>query len=430
MQAALSEKSLVYLKSKTSFVWILVMWGLAATFYFYDYLLQVSPSAMKPELMLAFVRHAEDFGSLSAYFLYAYGLLQIPAGVLLDRFGPKRIITVACVLCAVGSLLFGEATTLWQAKIARFLMGAGAGFALLTCLKIARDWFPPQRYAMMAGLTVVVGFLGAAFGLSSISEVVTLFGWRKSLIWGGFLGLGLALLLWIFVQDKKNTLHHSEQNLKTMTKGLGYVIRDKQTWIASLFAGLMFVPTLVIGGIWGIPFLVEAHGLDRITAGQSVSLIYIGWMAGGAVWGLISDHFQKRILPLLVANIGAIGVTFILIYTASLPFPLMNGLLFLLGFFSSAFILAFAVIVEINPPQFSATASGFGNALNTLWGALAQPFIGLLLDLQSKTPSLSDGEQVFSLAQYQLAFSALPLCLLLSFAILLFLKETHARSKF
>lgn len=128
--------------SKVSFISACIMWALAAIFYFYDYLLQVSPSAMKPELMLSLAKHAEDFGSLSAYCLYAYGLMQIPAGVLLDKYGPRRIITIASCLCAIGSLVFAASTTLWHAKVGRLLIGAGAGFALLTCLKIACQWFP------------------------------------------------------------------------------------------------------------------------------------------------------------------------------------------------------------------------------------------------------------------------------------------------
>lgn len=418
--------------SKVSFISACMMWALAAIFYFYDYLLQVSPSAMKPELMLSLAKHAEDFGSLSAYCLYAYGFMQIPAGVLLDKFGPRRIITLASCLCAVGSLVFAASEVLWQAKVGRLLIGAGAGFALLTCLKIACQWFPRNRYAFMTGLTVTVGFLGAAVGLSSVAEIVAALGWRESMYWGGIVGLVISVLLWFIVRDKNveaDTVCNTTTQDYGIIKGLSLIMKSKQTWIAALFAGLMFVPTLAFGGLWGIPFLQEAHGFDRATAGKCASLIYVGFMLGGAFWGFLSDYFRVRNLPMIIANIALLVVTLVVIYAEGLPLFAMQTLLFSLGFFGSAFILAFAVIAEINPAHLGATASGFANALNTLWGALAQPLIGKVLDMTVKTPVMVGGEQVFSLVEYQQAFIALPVCLVISFVFLLFLKETRGQYK-
>lgn len=433
---SITEKSKIgaLTSSKVSMISACMMWALAATFYFYDYLLQVSPSAMKPELMLSLAKHAEDFGSLSAYCLYAYGLMQIPAGVLLDKYGPRRIITIASGLCAIGSIIFAASLTLWQAKVGRLLIGAGAGFALLTCLKIASQWFPRNRYAFMTGLTVTVGFLGAAVGLSSVAEIVAALGWRESMYWGGVVGLVISVLLWLVVRDKKepiNTANSGETlaQKQNIIQGLTLIMKSKQTWIASLFAGLMFVPTLAFGGLWGIPFLQEAHGFNRATAGQCASLIYIGFMLGGAFWGFLSDYFRRRNAPMILANICLLAVTLVVIYAQGLPLLAMQSLLFSLGFFGSAFILAFAVIAEISPTHLAATASGFANALNTLWGALAQPLIGKVLDMTVKAPIIMGGEQVFSLAEYQQAFIALPVCLVISFVFLLFLKETRGQYK-
>lgn len=432
------EKSVV--ASKMPLIKAFMIWGLAALFYFYDYLLQVSPSAMKPELMQSLVPEAEQFGSLSAYCLYAYGMMQIPAGVLLDRFGPRKIITFACILCAAGSLVFGVAESVWLAKIGRILIGAGAGFALLSCLKIISLWFPRQRYALMTGATVTIGFLGAVFGLSCVGKIVEVTGWRATMYWGGFIGILLSILLWWVVKDKssKNAIATIEENVEEkiegntlnsgMFDGLKIVLKDSQTWIAALFAGLMFVPTLAFGGLWGIPFLVEAHGFDRTLAGVCISLIYLGWMVGGAFWGFISDYWGRRIAPMMIATLSVLALTSIIIYAQHLSPWVLKALLFGLGFFSSSFILAFALIVEIHPTRLSATVSGFANALNTLWGALAQPFIGWILDI--KSVAVEEGqEKVFSLAEYQDAFLILPICLVISFVILLKLKETYCRPR-
>lgn len=409
-----------------------LIWGLAALFYFYDNLLQVSPSAMKPELSLAFAKEAEQFGSLSAYCLYAYGLMQIPAGLLMDRFGPRRLITVASILCASGSLLFGIATSLWEAKFGRILIGVGASFAFVSCLKIAGIWFSSRRFALMIGLTATIGFLGSVFGLSTVSKIVETLGWRSSMLWGGYVGLLLSLLLWVVIKDKRSevVLHDiplKQQSSKEVLYGLIQIFKHKQTWIAALYAGLMFVPTLAFGGLWGIPFLVEAHGFDRNTAGYCISLIYIGWVFGSPLWGCFSDYLGKRNLPMLIANIFTLVICLGIIYSGHLSLQILGVLLFSLGFFSSGFILAFAVVRDSNPPENSGTAIGFTNALNTFWGAIAQPIIGIILDMSTWSSVGVHGERVFTLAQYQHAFLALPICLVISLCLLFFLKENFPR---
>ncbi len=418
-----------------------LIWGLATLFYFYDNLLQVSPSAMKPELSLAFVGDAEQFGSLSAYCLYAYGLMQIPAGLLMDRFGPRRILTLACIFCSFGSLIFGVAATLWEAKFGRIMIGVGASFALVGCLKIAHYWFPANRFAMMTGLTVAVGFLGAVFGLSTVNKVVEIFGWRESMRLGGWVGILISVFLWSVIRDKASAkledntqsditaVEEIPQSGKEVLQGLLQVLRHKQTWIAALYAGLMFVPTLAFGGLWGIPFLVEAHGFDRQSAGMCISLIYVGWVFGGPIWGYVSDYLQKRILPMFIATLCTFCICLMVIYMQQLSVQLLGTLLFCLGFFSSGFILAFAVVQESNPPRVAGTAIGFTNALNTLWGAMAQPFIGMILDMNVSSTVGNAGERVFSLVEYQYALTTLPVALFLSFCLLLFLKDTFRESR-
>ncbi len=478
-------------KNGMTIVRALFIWGLVALFYFYDNLLQVSPSAMKPELTSIFTPEAEQFGSLSAYCLYAYGLMQIPAGILLDKFGPRRIITLACSLCTLGSFVFGMADSLWIAKLGRVFIGAGAAFALLCCLKVVSLWLPRSRYALMTGLTVTVGYLGGAFGLAFVVKIVESLGWRESMYLGGGIGLLLCFFLWLFVKEKNkseeiaitpsitsantivngdfvkaetkkidaysgsvhssiknvNNLNGSKQNLKaifadifsTLSQNLKVIVKSKQTWIAAIYAGLMFVPTLALGGLWGIPFLVEAHGFEREAAGFSASLMYVGWVVGGSFWGFVSDYFGRRNLPMIIGNVVTLGITFAIVYCNDLSLPVVKSMFFALGFFSSSFIIAFAVVAESNPRGLAATASGFTNAINTLWGALAQPFIGLILDFTSAKAAVqaatgvatttavaaTSGATTFSLAQYQTAFLTLPICLVMSFIFLMFLKETY-----
>jgi MFS family permease len=124
------------------------IWLLSALFMFYKYALEVSPSVMTSTLMKTFQISGVELGNLAASYFYAYLILQIPAGLLLDRFGPRRMTTLAIAVCALGSLVFAKADTLFVASVGRFLTGAGAAFAAVNCLKLIANWFPYKHFLL------------------------------------------------------------------------------------------------------------------------------------------------------------------------------------------------------------------------------------------------------------------------------------------
>ena len=136
-----------------SYAWI--VWACSALFFFYEFCLQSSPSVMVPELMQAFHVDASHLGKLSAYYFYAYALMQLPVGLLLDRFGPRIMMTVACFICALGAFIFSHTESLIAAEWARFFMGLGSACAFISALKLASLWFPPHRYPLLVGFLLM-----------------------------------------------------------------------------------------------------------------------------------------------------------------------------------------------------------------------------------------------------------------------------------
>ena len=189
------------------------IWLLSALFMFYKYAIEVSPSVMTGELMRTFGMGAAELGNLTACYFYAYLLLQIPAGLLLDRFGPRKVTTVAIALCAVGNLIFSSADSLWVAGFGRFVTGVGGAFAAVNCLKLIANWFPKRQFALMAGLMMTVAMLGAVGGQAPLATFIKMMDWRSAMQWISFIGLGLPPFfgLWseivlLFVMSKKRTL--------------------------------------------------------------------------------------------------------------------------------------------------------------------------------------------------------------------------------
>lgn len=417
-------------KIKPSIFWHgVLIWSIAALFYAFDYLLNVAPGGMKPQLSQAFNLSASDLGILSSCYLWTYGIMQIPAGLLMDTVGPRRLLSVAGLSCAFGTVLFGLADTILAACIGRLFIGFGASFAVVGCSKIAAVWFPPRRFALFMGLMVAVGTLGAAFGLAAVSPLIKAFGWKQTLMAGAAVSIVISVLMWVIIRDKPPVEVNPEQPKPTkqipILTGLAEVVMCKQDWYAAVFAGLMYVPTLAFGALWGIPYLVEAHGFSQEDAGLLASLLFIGWVFGGPIYGWISDYIGRRNIPMYFANISTFFVSLWLIYGTGYSFTVVAVAMFLLGFFSSGFLIAYVVTREKNRPEISGTAIGFINMLNTFSGALFQLIIGWTLDFVATDVIITEGGKAYSLGDYQKALTCIPICLAIAFMVLLRVKETY-----
>lgn len=411
-----------------------VMWGLSAFFYFYEFLLQVSPSVMVPELMRAFNISAHSLGLIASMYFPIYAAMQIPVGVLLDRFGPRKLLTFAAAICAFGSYLFSVAETTYLAMFARTLIGFGSAFAVVGSMKIVANWFPRRLFAMMLGLIITLGMVGAMCGEEPLALLIESINWRGSLTFLAEIGAVLAVLIYLIVRDKPaqpieplpDTVEHHDvdpKNMREVLRGTKAICKDKQTWLVSIYGGLMFGPTTAFA-FWGVPYLMEAHHFDKPTAAACVMFIFIGWAIGSPVFGWISDTIGKRLPPMIFGSIGAFLALTGVIYLPHLSIMSIKLLLLLFGIASSGFLLAFSIVKEINLPKFTASALGFVNCLNMLPGALLQPFIGYGLDLLW-AGQVHEGIRVYSAANFQMSLAILPLCLLMSIAFLPFIKETN-----
>lgn len=412
-------------RNRYLYAWI--VWGLGAIFYFYEFLLQVSPGVMVPELMQAFNVNAASLGHLTAFYFYAYAGMQIPVGVLLDKYGPRRLLSFAALVCMAGCLLFGYADGMSQAALGRFLIGFGSAFAAVGCMKLASNWFPLERFALLTGLLVTLGMLGAVGGETPLALLINMIDWRSSNILLGGIGGGIALLIWLVVRDTPSGVQVATP-AKTKTgllSGLIHVIKSKQNWLAALYGGLMFAPTSAFGALWGVPFLMTKYGISRPAAAGMISMLFIGWAVGSPLTGWLSDYIHRRLPTMIAGTIGSLLIILGIIY-ATVPLVVMSALLFFFGFFSSGFLPAFSIIREINHNHITATALGFMNMLNMIGGAVLQPFIGFLLD-HYWTGKLMAGTRVYSLENYHVALAVLPIIIFISSLFIPFIKETRCK---
>jgi MFS family permease len=397
-------------------------WATGALFFFYAWIMRVAPSVMIDELMRDFAIGAAAIGNLSAFYFYGYAGMQIPVGLLMDRFGPRRLMTVAAAGCAVGCVMFALAPALWALSLGRFVIGATAAFSLVGAMTVAGQWFPARRFALLSGLAMMLGMAGGVFGQAPLRLLVERFDWqRASLVLAGG-GVLLALAAIATVRDKLRAAN----GLRQVMAGMVQVGRNRQTWLIAI-AGLGSAgPLLGFAALWGVPFLALTQGLDRPAAAGVTSMVFIGWGVGAPVVGWLSDRIHRRKLPfaagLMLSALAMAGLA----WAPGLPLWAVSALCFLCGFGGSGQILGFAAVRELNPPAAAGAAIGVVNAVVTGAGALFQPLLGWLLDL-AWTGEVADGVRVYSVAAYSTAFSVLVAAAVVGIACILLMRETGCR---
>jgi len=411
--------------------------GLGAVFYSYEYLLRIAPSVMENALREHFNLSATGFGLISSIYYYAYVPMQLPVGVLLDRYGPRRLLTIACLICVIGTFIFTSTTVFWIAASGRFLVGLGSAFAFVGVLKLATIWLPENRLAMVSGMTAALGTIGAMLGDNFLDIFVDKLGWIKTLNITALFGIVLIFILWMGIRDKKG--HHRQNgtvpNLKKGMIDLGIIIRNKQIWVNGMYGCLVYLPTTVFAELWGIPYLRHAHGLTSEAAGLANSLLFLGFTLGAPLMGYISDKLARRKFPMLFGATGAAIVMMMILYLPGLSETSIQILMFLLGLLYSVQAIVFAVGRELSPGEAAGTAMAITNMIVMLGAMLLQPLVGHLLDFSltahaglsnEATDNLS---RLYTVDDYQFALSIIPLGILIAAILTFFLKETHAHAK-
>jgi MFS family permease len=400
----------------------LLGWLTGALFFFYAWVLRVAPSVMVEELMRDFAVGAAVLGNLSAAYFYGYAGMQIPVGLLLDRFGPRRLIGISTLVCAGGCVLFATSTTLGAVTAGRFLIGASAAFSLVGAMAVAGQWFPPHRFAIFSGLAMAMGMAGGVLGQAPLRLAMEATDWRTTTLLLAVGGLALSLAAWATVRDR----WRGSGGVGSALANLGIVLRHRQTWLIALSGLGTSAPLLGFAGLWGVPFLETAYGLTRTHAATLTSLLFVGWGVGAPLFGWLSDRIGRRRLPLIAGLVLETAMMAVLIYVPGLSTWGLAALCFLVGLLGSSQIVCFALAKENHGPELSGTAIGFVNAMVTGAGALFQPLVGLLLDLAWKGGTLQ-GARLYDTGDYQLALASLIACAVGGFLCLIAVRETYCQ---
>lgn len=410
------------------------VWGLGAALYLAGFYQRVAPAVITRELMSEFALGAAALGNLAALYYYSYVAMQIPAGVMADRWGPRRVLTAGAALAALGTLLFAFATSYALAGLGRLLIGASVGVAFVAMLKIASHWFAPSRFAMLSGLALCTGVLGAVSAGVPLRLLVDAFGWRGVLAVSGALTAALAVAIWLIVRDDPAELGYASHSHAppggragfSVFGGIRRALATRNVWLIFLISGGVSGPPLTFAGLWGVPFLVTNYDLSTVQAASLPSLLLVSWALAGPVLGALSDRMRRR-KPVYVLGTALAAAGWAVVFLVpGLPLALLVALLVATGIVSACVMVGFAIVKESVPVALAGTATGVANMGNMLGGMIMPPLVGWLLD-RNWSGALAEGVRVYDFAAYRAGFSPMLAWLALSLLLLAFTRETHCR---
>lgn len=401
--------------------------SLAALFYCYEYLLRIEPSVMAPQLRHHFLAlSAGGLGLLSSMYYWAYTPMQVVVGVMTDRYGPKRVLTLAILLCTLGTFIFGDTTNVYYAALGRFLVGMGSAFAFVGVLKLAAMWLPEKHFALFAGITVSLGMLGALTGDIGMTWMVHQIGWHHVIIWSVIIGIVLVPIFFLFVQEKiiHEPFHKPSDSFKVYFVRFWELLKKRELILTGVIGCLMYLALSAFGEMWGIPFLQRVMPSHNLAASTLNSMVFLGWLVGGPLNGWLSQVVRSRRRLLIFGSMGGFISFSIILIHPQMPPVMMGALLFIFGIFTSTQVLCFAIGRDYVDVKLAATAASVINMLVMISGMILQPLMSRVLDW-AWSGQMVNGLRVYTVNDYRIAMLILPVAMLVSFVLSLLIKESY-----
>ncbi len=386
--------------------------------YFYRVSLAVVSADVSRDLALT----PEQLGTLAGILFYVYAVAQIPLGPLIDRIGPRLVISGCGILTTLGGLLFAQAGSMATAMAGRVLIGIGTAAVLMATFTIFSHWYTRQEFGKVSGLMVAAGNLGNLAGTAPLAFAVGSLGWRSSFLWIAVVQGLVTVLIFLKVQDRPEQPLEVEPTEHLEKPGMlaawGVIARDRSFWLLAAIAFCWYGNYLAVQGLWGGPYLMHMIGLSREGAGQMLMWTSIGFIIGS----MLTDRIARKVFhsysrTLLVGQLCLTGLmTGFLGWLPLLP-QWGLGLYFLvIGLTVSTGVMIYPIIRAMVPVSMVGTGLTSLNFFVLLGSAVAQQGMGVII-------AYSGG---YTLGGFRAAFSIPVGALLLASLLFLFSRNCPA----
>ena len=370
-------------KSVRSFLTLSILSALLVLSMFF----RASNAIIAPNLIQDLGLNAETLGILGGAFFYSFALLQIPMGPMLDRIGPRIVVTFFPLIGALGSFLFALGESFTSVLFGRILIGAGMASVLMGSFKVFTLRFPPEKFATLAGISLSIGTLGSFFAASPLAYLASTIGWRMTFIFAGGITTILAILVfWALGGEKRKEetliFRPSSEPAIGVIQSIRMVLGSLAFWQMGTIAFFRYGTFIGLQGLWLGPYLMEIKGYSPIQAGNVLTFLAIGAIIGGPIAGRLSDRVFHSRKGVALWGLSLYGLSlFPLIGILRIESLFWYGLIFFfIGFFSSFGMLVYPHAKELFPITISATVMAGVNFFTMAGGALFMPALGKVIE--------------------------------------------------
>ena len=395
---------------------------ISCSLFFLSQFYRVSNAVIAPQLLEDLSVDTRGLGLVSAAFFYAFALTQIPIGLLLDKVGPRRMMTILSAVGILGALVFSQADSLTSGVGGRALLGIGMACNLMGTYKLLTLWFSPRTFATLAGIVVALGTAGNMVATTPLVILVEQFGWRSSFQIIAVINLILTLLFFLIVRDGPSQADSDSpmpgMKIENAFDNILSLFRQKDFWIISYATFARYGIFAAFQALWAGPYLMEVMGYSALTTGNLIFLLNVGMILGAPGWGAVSDRLFHTRKWIIVA--GSIIIVLTISTFAMIPadtsLTVMALLFFCFGLFNATGVLMYPHIKELVPLEMSGAAMTGINFFTMIGPATFLQGLGILM--QTLYPRASRGPEAFNAA-----FMVCIGCLLLVLILYCFTKE-------
>jgi sugar phosphate permease len=381
---------------------LFLIFSLLSALYLLSQFYRVSNAVIASDLIKDLKLNAETLGILGGAFFYSFALLQIPMGPLLDRIGPRIVVSSSVLIGALGAFLFAVGGSFATVLIGRILIGVGMATVLVGSMKVFVLHFPPEKFATLVGTIVSVGSVGNIFAASPLAYLSAQIGWRMTFILAGGVTALLAFLsFWILGgrNGKPGRVQSGKQEIG-MFQQMGMILKSLSFWQIGFLGFFRYGTFVGLQGLWLGPYLMEIKGYSPVQAGNMLILVAVGAIIGGPVAGRLSDSIFHSRKGVTLAGVGLYGLSlFPLTGILKIEDPFWLSVnFFFIGFFTNFGLLIFSHAKDLFPVSISGTVTTFVNFFTMTGGALFMPLLGRVIESFPRTGNSYPSEA------YHLAF--------------------------
>ncbi len=407
----------------------LIIWAVSVSFFLYEYFLRTFIGTLASQVIPDLHLTPVSFALIASAYYLVYAIMQIPAGIIIDKVGVRKVLIFAPLICAISAFMFTHSDGFYMAFISRMIMGFGSAFAFITMLLVVYAWLPKEYFASYSGISQFIGTMGPFLAGGPLILFIkdNNIDWNTALNYIGYIGLGLTISGIIFARNRPN-LHVSRFSLKqekSIKKKITMLVTNNQAWHISLYSACVYSPLSIIGAVWGTEFL-ETSGLSQASAANAVSWEWLGYAIACPLVGFLSDYTKRRIHFLSISALIGFVASTAMLYFRNKSSLFFDPIFFALGFAAAAQNLSFMTISEHTENEIKSTAIGLNNGLALLFSAFLPSIIGSLItksEYAHHRDFLASSDFIFSL-------SIIPIMYAIAFVLaIFFIEETYAEQQ-